>query len=72
MIIDALTLLIGGRGSAELIRHGEAKAEIEAMFDLVVTIPSGRRWRSSGSKATVASRLSSAGKSPHRQKHKPH
>lgn len=34
MIIDALTLLIGGRGSAELIRHGEAKAEIEAMFDL--------------------------------------
>jgi len=34
MLIDALSLLIGGRGSAELIRHGESKAEIEAMFDL--------------------------------------
>jgi DNA repair protein RecN (Recombination protein N) len=34
MVIDALTLLVGGRGSSELIRHGENKAEIEAMFEL--------------------------------------
>jgi len=39
MVIDALTLLIGGRGSAELIRHGENKAEIEAMFDLAPDHP---------------------------------
>lgn len=34
MVIDALTLLVGGRGSSDLIRHGASKAEIEAMFDL--------------------------------------
>lgn len=34
MIIDALTLLVGGRGSADWIRHGAAKAEIEGMFEL--------------------------------------
>jgi len=34
MVIDALTLLVGGRGSSDLIRHGESKAELEAMFEL--------------------------------------
>ncbi|MFC4617939.1 DNA repair protein RecN [Camelliibacillus cellulosilyticus] len=34
MIIDAITLLIGGRGSAEFVRHGTEKAEIEALFDI--------------------------------------
>jgi DNA repair protein RecN (Recombination protein N) len=34
IIIDALTLIIGGRGSSELVRYGCDKAEIEAMFDL--------------------------------------
>jgi DNA repair protein RecN (Recombination protein N) len=32
MIIDAIGLLIGGRGSAEFVRHGAAKAEIEGLF----------------------------------------
>lgn len=40
MIIDALTLLVGGRGSAELIRHGASKAELEAMFELADDHPS--------------------------------
>src|SRR6476660_7867668 len=32
IIIDAIHLLVGGRGSAEFIRHGETKAEIEGLF----------------------------------------
>ncbi|AKP47739.1 DNA repair protein RecN [Bacillus smithii] len=32
IIIDAISLLIGGRGSAEFVRHGEKKAEIEGLF----------------------------------------
>jgi DNA repair protein RecN (Recombination protein N) len=34
IIIDALGLLAGGRGSADLIRYGCDKAEIEALFEL--------------------------------------
>jgi DNA repair protein RecN (Recombination protein N) len=34
MIVDALGLLIGGRGSADLVRHGASKAEIEGLFDV--------------------------------------
>ncbi|MGG1551682.1 DNA repair protein RecN [Paenibacillus ferrarius] len=34
IIIDALTLVAGGRGSSELVRYGADKAEIEAMFEL--------------------------------------
>lgn len=32
IIIDAINLLAGGRGSSEFVRHGENKAEIEGMF----------------------------------------
>ncbi len=32
IIIDAVHLLVGGRGSAEFVRHGESKAEIEGLF----------------------------------------
>lgn len=34
IIIDAIHLLAGGRGSAEFVRHGEKKAEIEGLFQL--------------------------------------
>ena len=34
IIIDAIHLLVGGRGSAEFVRHGEKKAEIEGLFQL--------------------------------------
>ncbi|MCM3566671.1 DNA repair protein RecN [Neobacillus mesonae] len=34
IIIDAIHLLTGGRGSAEFVRHGEEKAEIEGLFQL--------------------------------------
>lgn len=32
IIIDAIQLLVGGRGSYEFVRHGEEKAEIEGLF----------------------------------------
>lgn len=34
IIIDALGLIAGGRGSADLVRYGCDKSEIEALFDL--------------------------------------
>ncbi|MGE8204463.1 DNA repair protein RecN [Heyndrickxia sp. NPDC080065] len=34
IIIDAINLLVGGRGSSEFVRHGEKKAEIEGLFIL--------------------------------------
>ncbi len=34
IIIDAVHLLVGGRGSSEFVRHGEDKAEIEGLFQL--------------------------------------
>ncbi len=34
IVIDALTLIAGGRSSAELIRYGCDRAEVEAVFDL--------------------------------------
>ncbi|MCL6570496.1 MAG: DNA repair protein RecN [Bacillus sp. (in: Bacteria)] len=39
IIIDAIHLLVGGRGSAEFVRHGEIKAEIEGLFQLEATHP---------------------------------
>lgn len=34
IVIDALALTAGGRGSADMIRHGCDRADIEALFDL--------------------------------------
>ena len=34
IVIDALALTAGGRGSAEMIRHGCDRADVEAVFDL--------------------------------------
>lgn len=34
IIIDAIQLLIGGRGSADFVRHGENKAELEGLFHI--------------------------------------
>jgi len=39
IIIDAIQLIIGGRGSVEFIRNGANKAEIEALFDVSVNHP---------------------------------
>lgn len=34
IIIDAINLLVGGRGSSDFVRHGEARAEIEGLFQI--------------------------------------
>jgi len=34
MVVDALSLLAGARGSTDMIRHGCEKADVEAVFDL--------------------------------------
>jgi DNA repair protein RecN (Recombination protein N) len=34
IIIDAIHLLVGGRGSFEFVRHGEEKAELEGLFQI--------------------------------------
>ncbi len=34
ILIDALSLVVGGRGSADMVRYGCDKAEMEGMFDL--------------------------------------
>ncbi|MEX2415979.1 MAG: DNA repair protein RecN [Paenibacillaceae bacterium] len=39
IVIDALSLIAGGRGSTELVRHGSEKAEIEALFDIGIDHP---------------------------------
>jgi len=32
IVLDAIGLLIGGRGSAEFVRYGEDRAELEGLF----------------------------------------
>ena len=39
ILIDALSLAIGGRGASDMVRHGCDKAEIEALFDLPPSHP---------------------------------
>ncbi len=39
LLIDAIGLLVGGRGSAEQIRSGEDEAQLEASFHLPLTHP---------------------------------
>src|SRR5882757_7278574 len=36
LIVDALGLSLGGRGGADIVRHGAEKATIEGVFDSVV------------------------------------
>lgn len=39
IIIDALSLIAGGRGSSELVRYGAERAEIEASFEVAADHP---------------------------------
>jgi DNA repair protein RecN (Recombination protein N) len=43
IIIDALDLALGGRGSTSIIRHGANRADISAIFN-VANIPGARTW----------------------------
>lgn len=47
ILIDALGLVIGGRASADFVRYGEEKAEIEALFEVSSSHPAQsllREW----------------------------
>lgn len=39
ILIDALSLAVGGRASADYVRHGEKKAQIEALFEISADHP---------------------------------
>ena len=39
IVIDSVNLVLGERASRELIKHGENKARVEAVFDLKTTRP---------------------------------
>lgn len=43
IVLDALSLTLGGRADAGMVRQGAGKAEITAVFD-VSTIPEARGW----------------------------
>lgn len=43
ILVDALELVLGGRGDASLVRHGAERAEISAGFDLQKR-PGAREW----------------------------
>ncbi|GGE10475.1 DNA repair protein RecN [Marinithermofilum abyssi] len=48
ILFDALSLVVGGRGSAEFVRHGAKKAEVEALFDLKQEHPARRHMSELG------------------------
>lgn len=43
IVLDALSLAIGGRGDAGAVRHGARRADITASFD-ISRIPAARQW----------------------------
>ena len=69
ILIDALSLAIGGRASADLVRHGYDKAEIEALFDVPAHHPARAQLRELGIAAAedepliVRREVTAAGKS---------
>lgn len=48
ILIDALSLVVGGRGSADMVRYGCDKAEVEALFDLEEEHPVWQRLHNLG------------------------
>lgn len=68
IIIDAIGLLAGGRGSAEFIRYGENRAEIEGLFIVEATHPVVSKLKELGIEITdemvvLRRDISSSGKS---------
>ena len=58
ILIDALTLALGGRGDASVVREGAAKADISADFAVGEPPPPG--WPTTNSRATRAARCCAA------------
>jgi DNA repair protein RecN (Recombination protein N) len=72
ILIDALSLVVGGRGSADMVRYGCDKAEMEGMFDLPQVHPVWAVLQRLGVKASaeemlvIRRELSAQGKSSSR------
>jgi DNA repair ATPase RecN len=66
MLMRALALVLGGRGDVDLVREGEAEAEIEALF-AGPAIGAARARRS----GTTPRRYRRDGDSPRRQRARP-
>ncbi len=49
ILVDALTLLVGGRASVDLVRSDAEEAVVEAAFSLPATLPVVERLREAGS-----------------------
>src|SRR5512135_3096139 len=39
ILLDAFSLALGGRGDGSLVRHGEDKGQVTAVFDVAATHP---------------------------------
>ncbi|QKG84230.1 DNA repair protein RecN [Kroppenstedtia pulmonis] len=48
ILFDALSLVVGGRGSAEFVRHGAKKAEVEALFEIADGHPAHNKLKELG------------------------
>ncbi|WP_156850759.1 DNA repair protein RecN [Bartonella refiksaydamii] len=48
ILLDALSLALGGRGDASLVRHGAAQGQVTAIFDVPVSHPARQLIRENG------------------------
>ncbi|UNE53672.1 DNA repair protein RecN [Bartonella machadoae] len=48
ILLDALSLALGGRGDASLVRHGAAQGQVTAVFDVPVAHPARHLLRDNG------------------------
>ena len=70
ILIEAVSILLGGRSSAEMIRHGAEKAYVEGVFHFAGSHPvydalAGGGWAEDGEPSFVLSReLNANGKNP--------
>jgi DNA repair protein RecN (Recombination protein N) len=48
ILMDALMLILGGRASSDLIRHGSEEASVEAMFEITDPLELNKRLESAG------------------------
>ncbi|WP_317993476.1 DNA repair protein RecN [Bartonella gliris] len=48
ILLDALSLALGGRGDASLVRHGAAHGQVTAVFDVPVSHPARQLIRANG------------------------
>ncbi|SSC66335.1 DNA repair protein RecN [Ciceribacter selenitireducens] len=48
ILLDSLSLALGGRGDGSLVRHGEGKGQVTAVFDVAISHPARTLLRGNG------------------------